>query len=816
MVGSETTDSPERGTATPWWAWWREAVAQRTVPVMTRIAPPDAPDAPGAAGDVETADTLAALATAAAALTVPVLTVCREGVVRSANGAAGRFFARDPEVVVGRHLMELVPEEDRTPLAGAHDAGGSLLGWVVTLADASAIEHAAAQLTSADDRQVAVLQRLPTPVMVSVDDVIVFANAAAHDLMGVEDLDRLSSRIAGMAHVDAIDHARITNRLTAADRGEQLGPATYRIVRPDRTTRLVEWTTIPMELGGRAALLYALIDQTELLEARDTVASSEAHQREIVDSLAEGVLVVDASGWCTDANQAAADLLHLPSVELLIGTRLDAMRLVVADRSPLPPNHHPLSRALEHGESVRAEVHRVLLGDEMRSLRVSVHPVLTFGQEAPTSAVLTFTDVTDELANVEAVAASEARFRNLAAFAPVAIFEAEPDGRWRYANHRWTEFTGRTVDDLGIDGWLETVHPDDRAEVSEAWRAALAESLAFTREVRHRRPDGRIVPVQMEVTPVRDDDGTTVAWLGTATDLSVQFALRRELEAREVRFRQLAERSPDVIMRIAVDPFRFDYISPAITPVLGVQPDDLYAEPLRFVRAIHPDDAGTVLGDVLSGRPREVLQFRVVHADGTVRTVEVRSHLVHDEDGRAIALEATARDITAAADLHRHLDTLAHRDTLTGLLNRRALTTALDDRFQQGVPTSVLFCDLDGFKAVNDTCGHEAGDAVLQEVAGRMSAAVRDGDLVARLAGDEFVIVTRPEGAGHIANRLLARLVEPIRLADGSTATVGTSIGIADLHDPATSDVTVDDLLKQADTAMYTAKRSGKGRVVRV
>ncbi len=207
-----------------------------------------------------------------------------------------------------------------------------------------------------------------------------------------------------------------------------------------------------------------------------------------------------------------------------------------------------------------------------------------------------------------------------------------------------------------------------------------------------------------------------------------------------------------------------------------------------------------------------MLQFRVVHDDTTVRTVEVRSHLVHDEEGRAVALEATARDITAAADLHRHLDTLAHRDTLTGLLNRRALLANLETRLAAGTPTSVLFCDLDGFKAVNDTHGHEAGDAVLVEVAGRLSAAVRDGDLVARFAGDEFVLVSRPEGATRIADRLLQRLTEPIALADGSSARVGTSIGIADLLDPTGIEVTAEELLKQADTAMYVAKRSGKGR----
>ena len=803
-------------------------VAVGTVVDMTS-APVASTDPGVPAGPLAGADTLVSLTAAAAAISVPVLSVDMGGVVVAANDAVCRFFGRERDDVVGRHLMELAPEEDRQHAAAVHGSDGDQVGWVVTLVDASAIEQAAAALDSADHRQVAVLERLPTPVMVAVDGVVVFANPAAFDLVGVADIERLSMRIAAGVHVDDHDRDRFAARVAASQDGGTPGPATFRVLRPDRTARLVEWTMIPMELGGRPALLWALVDQTELLQARDTVASSEAHQRQIVDSLAEGVLVVDASGICTDANQAAVELLWLPTVDFLVGSRLDDLRLVDRDGAPLAHHAHPLWRALFDAEPVHAEVHRLRVGDEHRSLRMSVHPVLTFGQTDPTSAVVTFTDVTEELANVEAVAASEARFRDLAAFAPVAILEADASGRWTYANRRWTEFTGLELVDLGDlcdpgveapgaapeDGWLVTVHPDDRDEVAEAWRASRTGGFAFVREVRHCRPDGRIVPVQMEVTPLRSDDGVITGWLGTATDLTEQFALRRELEAREVRFRQLAERSPDVIMRIALDSFRFDYVSPAVEPLLGATPDELYLDPLLFVRRIHPEDAPLVLGLTLRGDPPELIQFRLVHADGSVRTVEVRSNLVRDGDGVPTVLEATARDVTAAADLHRHLDTLAHRDTLTGLLNRRALLGALEARLAAGAPTAVLFCDLDGFKAVNDSRGHEAGDEVLVEVGRRFAASVRDGDLVARLAGDEFVVVSRPEGANRIADRLLQRITEPIVLSDGATASVGTSIGIADVVDPATDPVSADDLLKQADLAMYSSKRTGKGRVTR-
>lgn len=152
--------------------------------------------------------------------------------------------------------------------------------------------------------------------------------------------------------------------------------------------------------------------------------------------------------------------------------------------------------------------------------------MLTFGQERPTAAVLTFTDVTEELATVEAVAASDTRFRNLAVFAAGReLLEADAAGRWTYANRRWTEFTGSGLSTVGDDGWLvDSAHLDDRSLAADAWWGALDGGYAFTREVRHRRPDGRTVPVQMEATPVRDDAGRVVGWLGTATDLTVQFA----------------------------------------------------------------------------------------------------------------------------------------------------------------------------------------------------------------------------------------------------------------------------------------------------
>ena len=157
---------------------------------------------------------------------------------------------------------------------------------------------------------------------------------------------------------------------------------------------------------------------------------------------------------------------------------------------------------------------------------------------------------------------------------------------------------------------------------------------------------------------------------------------------------------------------------------------------------------------------------------------------------------------------------LAHHDALTGLPNRRLFHDRLEQALAQagrGVDLAVLCLDLDRFKAVNDTLGHPVGDKLLQEVAQRLAACVREGDTLARLSGDEFAILqiglTRPEDAALLAHRTIRVLGEPYEVASHRVV-IGTSIGISVTPRDGAS---VDALLKNADTALYRAKAEGRG-----
>jgi len=150
----------------------------------------------------------------------------------------------------------------------------------------------------------------------------------------------------------------------------------------------------------------------------------------------------------------------------------------------------------------------------------------------------------------------------------------------------------------------------------------------------------------------------------------------------------------------------------------------------------------------------------------------------------------------------------ASHDVLTGLPNRALLLEHLTAATR---PVGVLVIDLDGFKQVNDERGHDAGDQLLVEVARRLRAHVADGDTTARLGGDEFAVVVPgpPEASQTVAARLLASLEAPYVLRDGSSARVGASIGVASLHGDDRGIGCIEEVLRRADAAMYTAKRRG-------
>ncbi len=308
--------------------------------------------------------------------------------------------------------------------------------------------------------------------------------------------------------------------------------------------------------------------------------------------------------------------------------------------------------------------------------------------------------------------------------------------------------------------------------------------------------------------------------LGTRQGVTHADHLRitQEAAARDAHYRMVVEGTLDVITIVSLDG-RVLYVSPAAHPIFGYRPEELTGT--RLPLYCHPEDRATLMQAVQTLRqevdsgirgPGHRVSCRVRTADG--RWSHVESTISHHPEGMIFI----SRDVSERVAQQAQLEHLAFHDALTGLPNRALFTDrvahALRKRSTGTAPPVVLFVDLDGFKAVNDSAGHATGDALLTHAARRLQASVRAADTVARLGGDEFAALleweagTNPAGAQDVARRILAALTKPYRL--GSTdAVVSASIGMA----VAVPGITPEQLLHHADVAMYAAKAAGKGRI---
>ncbi|MGH2826543.1 MAG: putative bifunctional diguanylate cyclase/phosphodiesterase, partial [Actinomycetota bacterium] len=301
-------------------------------------------------------------------------------------------------------------------------------------------------------------------------------------------------------------------------------------------------------------------------------------------------------------------------------------------------------------------------------------------------------------------------------------------------------------------------------------------------------------------------------------------ALRESQEAlqeQEENLRFLMDHVPAVVYKAETgEQGRWLYVSPQIETLLGFTPEEWLADPELWWKQVHPDDRSRVRADeeatlTASGPKSGAVEYRMLTKDGRMVWVSDEATIVGDESGTALHWSGILSDVTRRKGLEDQLKHQAFHDPLTGLANRALFVDRVDHALargkRDGLRVAVLFFDLDDFKTINDSLGHNAGDQLLMAAAKRLQTCLRPGDTFARFGGDEFAILledTSLSNATSVAYRLIDSLSEPFSVG-GRDVMVRASVGI-ELGNARS--IGSNELLRNADVAMYVAKSKGKAR----
>ncbi len=360
------------------------------------------------------------------------------------------------------------------------------------------------------------------------------------------------------------------------------------------------------------------------------------------------------------------------------------------------------------------------------------------------------------------------------------------------------------------------------------WRQ-VASGEAWHGEVCNRAKDGTLYWVDTTIVPFKNQAGITTKYVAIRTDITERKLFATKLAESQERFELAVRGSNDGIWdwNISTDQV---YYSPRFKELLGYAENEFPNHLDSFAQHLHHDDAQATWAAVQShlndDTPYDVT-YRLRTKTGDWCWFRAKGIAIRSTDGSAKRMAGSISDITELKAIEEQLSHDALHDHLTGLPNRaflrNRLRRVLNNQSRSTKSYSLMFIDLDRFKFVNDSLGHEAGDELLRQIANRLRESVRSndsfigqatGNISARIGGDEFVVLLeelpQPKDALSIADRLLLNLNQPYQIGEHeviSTASIGIVLGNRTYH-------CVDDLLRDADIAMYEAKRRGKGRHV--
>ncbi len=549
-------------------------------------------------------------------------------------------------------------------------------------------------------------------------------------------------------------------------------------------------------------------------EAEEQLRKSEQMLRQVTDAIQDIVLL-------TDENAIVRYIT--PSVQKVVGVAPETMlgrsayELLDSEQSR---RFQELSAAASP-ENPSAQTSFIYLRPDGRELymEASIH-FLFDAQGRDRGAVTGIRDVTERHQAEQAVRQSEQMLRQITDAMQDVVALTDPQGYLRYVTPSVQRLLGYSPEQMLGRLAFDYLAPDDREKALRLAEQSLKGSGSYQLEGRYRHADGHYIWIDTLVNFIFDGQGNPTGSVVSGRDVSERRQAEEALRQREYRLRQITNSIRDVVLLL--DPqANIQYVTPSVKQVLGYCPEDLVGKHVSVLadRKQWPEIRQQGLR-AIQEKGLYTTECPCRHKEGHTVWIENLVNFVWGEGGALQGIVVGMRDISERKQQQAYVEYMAYHDELTKLPNRRALRQAAEELLykasQREIPVSLLYLDLDNFKTVNDTLGHDVGDELLVEVSQVLSKQLRGEDMLARLGGDEFACILYNTDAEQ-ARQVAFRMSRALRSALGSSnpdqrlPSLGVSIGIASYPRDGRTFV---ELLKVADIAMYQAKDAGSRVVI--